>query len=106
MTECAVGPCHEPRVKESSFCPKHDTDVETDNRVAPKPPMRFTSGHMLDYSDCSHFVDTLPPREATHEELRTMTPARLAWASRTQAGPGRPGQYCCPSPSSAVLAVS
>ena len=74
MTECAVGPCHEPRVKQSSFCPKHDTDVETDRGVAPKSPMRFTSGHKLHYRDCSHFDHALPPREATDEELRTMSP--------------------------------
>ena len=60
MTECAVGPCHEPRVKESSFCPKHDTDVETNRRAAPKAPMRFTSGHKLHYRDSQ----SLRPRPA------------------------------------------
>jgi len=86
MTECAVGPCHEPRVKQSSFCPKHDTDVETNRRVAPKAAMRFTSGHKLHYRDCSHFVHALPPREATDEELRTMSPCTTCLG---QPDPGR-----------------
>jgi hypothetical protein len=103
MTECAVGPCHEPRVKESSFCPKHETDVETDRRVAPKPPMRFTSGHKLHYRDCGHFDDALPPREATDEELRTMSPCTTC-LGQPDAGRSRSGgsvlllkpQFRCP----------
>lgn len=63
-------------------------------------PYRYTSGTMLHYADCMHFVDDLPPREATPDELKSLPVCStcVGAASSAGSGPGSPeaDSFVCP----------
>ncbi len=64
-------------------------------------PYRYTSGTMLHYADCMHFVDELPPREATPDELKFLpvcsTCARATSSAGSGPGSSDAGRFVCPS---------